>query len=179
MMSGMDYSEGIDFMRNLYRNNQTGKFEAYQNIIVNYPGRKKAGDYRLEIVNEKVPTHGEICQLLHNLIKRGHCTYERIYALLERTYNQGTKELDTDEYMNYLQHLIYWVTLQEEINYPRRAGYAGINLPFCRFFEAIYCTRNEDFTIDTVIRRCNNHGKSRPELYKISNAPGYYHETRQ
>lgn len=174
MINGMDYPEGIEYMRNLCRNNQAGKFEAYQNIIVNYPGRKKLGDYRLEIVHKKVPRHDEICLFLYDLVKQEKYTYEKIYTVLERIYNYETKKLDADKRLNYLQHLIYWVTLQEEINYSREDGKAGINLPFCRFFEAIYCTRNGDFTIDVVIQRCNNHGRSRPELYNISNALCYY-----
>ena len=79
---------------------------------MNYPGRKKLGDYRLEILHKKVPRHDEICLFLYDLVKQEKYTYEKIYAVLERTYNYGTKKLDADKRLNYLQHLIYWVTLQ-------------------------------------------------------------------
>ncbi len=75
-----------------------------------------------------------------------------------------------------MKHLIYWTTLQEDINYPRIKGYAGINLAFCRFFEAIYCTQPLcNFNIEDVQMRCNNHNGIRPLLYQIDNSPDFYH----
>lgn len=176
MLFKMDYPTGRKFMIDKCRNGSRGQFKAYENIVINYPGYKKAlGDYQLEIVGDRVPKHADICQRLYERIKGGSSTYEELNSLLFHVYHYGTTILSANEELKYLQNLIYWVTLQEEINYPRDKGYAGINLAFCRFFEAVYCTKSDMFCINDVYVRCNHYGKQRPELYKILEAPDYYH----
>jgi len=174
MVNGMDYLEGKKYMLEICSSNPAGRFRAYENIFVNYPGRKEKGDYRLEIEGNQVPTHEGICRKLNHVIKQKKSTYALMNNMLEHTFYFGTKELQIDNQLKYLQHLIYWATLQEEINYPREKGCAGINLPFCRYYEAIFCTTNNMFTIEDVYRRCNNHCKSKPVLYNIINSPNYY-----
>lgn len=43
----MNYNEGVQRMFQLI--NQTGSFSQIEGITINYPGRNKPGDYRLEI----------------------------------------------------------------------------------------------------------------------------------
>lgn len=174
MLKGMDYQSGKAYMKDICRDGQQGEFRAYDNIIINYPGYKLNGDYRLEIEGGRAPKHEEICGRLYNKIKNAESTFEELDLLLKMVYDHGTTQLVEDEELRYLQCLIYWVTLQEEINYPRELNYSGINLAFCRFFEAIYCTKDNLFTIQDVYNRCNNHGCAKPKLYSIIDAPFYY-----
>lgn len=170
----MDYNEGVQHMLNL--KNQKGSFSPIAGITVNYPGRKKPGDYRLEFNNRVAPTHADICLNLYNLITYNNYTFNIMNNFLSDIYNNGTNTTYCDATLEELKHIIYWITLQEEINYPRSKGYAGINLAFCRFFEAIYSTLpTSNITINQVQVRCNNHGINRPVLYNINIAPDFYH----
>lgn len=171
----MNYNQGINQMLNL--SGTSGSFSPYGDITITYPGYKKSGDYRLSISNgQVVPTHGYISTTLYNLIVNNSYTFYQLENLLNDIYYNGTNTHYCDVNLEYLKHLIFWVTLQEEINFPRRNGYAGINLPFCRYFEAIYSTQPHcNFTILDVQARCNNHGGPKPLLYNITNSPTFYH----
>ncbi|RHW55592.1 hypothetical protein DZC34_19455 [Clostridium botulinum] len=170
----MDYSEGIQHILNL--STKTGSFSPYEGIKINYPGRKNTGDYCLTVKGGQTPTHESICKHLYYLIKNGNYNFNALNSFLSDFYSNGTNTNYTDKTLKYLQYLIYWVTLQEEINYPRNKGFAGINIAFCRFFEAIYCTQPlSNFNIKTIQMRCNNHGYNKPNLYNITNAPNFYH----
>ena len=157
--------------------NNQGQFTAYSNIIIHYPGYKKNGDYRLEIQGGTVPSHSDICKILHNLIVNNRYSFSVLEQLLEDIYENGTLTDYEDRNLKYLQNLIFWITLQEEINYPStNPRYAGRNLAYCRYVEAIYCTReNVSFTIGTVCDRCNNHKGPRPDLYVLPDCPSIYH----
>ena len=101
--------------------------------------------------------------------------FQRINNFLSDVYTNATNTEYHDNTLEYMKHLLYWTTLQEEINYPRSKGFSGIKLPFCRYYEAIYSTQpNPGFSIADVERRCNNHNQTGPWLYEIQNAPEYY-----
>ncbi len=167
----MNYSDGVTYMCNLI--GQSGSFSPYNGIIINYPGKKNKGDYLLTVDNRKAPTHLNICEILHDMIiSNKNYNFETLKNFLVDIYFNGTDTNYNDSYLESLKHLIYWTTLQEKINYPYGAG---IKLPFCRYFEAIYCTKQLcNFNINDVKLRCNNHGNSRPDLYNIENSPYFY-----
>lgn len=177
----MNYIEGVKHMHQLCHQVAphplyTHSFEPYDDIIIQYPGRKYNGDYRMNVSSFGVPTHIDISTMLYDLIIDNHFTYQTIKTFLTDIYNNGTNTTYNNNKLTYLQHLIYWVTLQEEINYPRAKNYAGINLAFCRFFEAIYATQPDSpFTLTDVLRRCNNHGSAKPSLYNLATAASFYH----
>lgn len=164
----MNYSKGIEYM--IARCENSGTFSPYNGILINYPGYKKKGDYRLTVKRGQAPPHSAICMYLYNLIENGYYSFDKLYHFLSDVYSNGTNTKYTDYALEYLQYLIYWITLQEEINYPRNKGFAGINLAFCRFFEAIYCTQSlSNFNIQTVQSRCNNHGNNKLNLKGVNN----------
>lgn len=170
----MNYTNGVKYMQSLANSN--GSFSPYKDITITYPGYKKAGDYRVTIQNTHVPTHSDICKALYDLILKNNYTYTTLCDFLNDVYTNGTDTEYTDSTLEKLQNIIYWITLQEEINYPRNNNFAGINLPFCRFYEAIYSTQPQsNLLISTVQSRCNNYGRSKPKLFTISNAPSFYH----
>ena len=169
----MNYSNGINQMMALAQ--KEGNFSPYPGITIHYPGRKKRGDYRLTANDEIPPTHPDICTKLYTLVFDNTYSLQELQNFLADVYSNGTSTKYTDPILEYLQHLIYWITLQEEINYPRKKGYAGINLAFCRFFEAIYCTHTPSFNLAEVRERCMNQGRNKPKLYNVDNAPAFYH----
>ncbi len=73
-----------------------------------------------------------------------------------------------------LKHIIYWVTLQKEINYPRPKC-QGIILPFSRYIEAILSANHpEIITLEQVISRTNNHNGRVPPLLSLDQIPDPY-----
>ena len=170
----MNYNQGVQYMLTFV--GKEGSFDPCDGITINYPGYKKPGDYRLTVNDGRAPSHSAICSYLHNLINSGRFSFEELQNFLSDVYSNGTTTNYTDICLDELKHLIYWITLQEEINYPRSKNYAGINLAFCRFFEAIYATQpTNDLTLNEVKNRCNNHGSNKPDLYDIDNEPTFYH----
>lgn len=174
------YQDGIRFMKELCAGTSSGVFRPESNmwpeLEIHYPGYKKCGDYRLVLSDIKTPPcHTDICKLLFKLVKDKTCTYNELAALLEDIYINGTM-VNISQYLYSetakIVVLIYWITLQDEINYPQEKGYSGMKMPFCRYFEAIYCAKH-DLQIDQVLSRCNNRGY-RPALYNISHAPIFY-----
>lgn len=171
----MNYEQGIALMKRLCNQNQKGQFEPYPGIVINYPGGKNSGDYQLSLEDSTMPTHADISLKLHELITSGTHTFSELEKFLIDVYSNGTATSYSSNFLERLKHLIFWITLQEDINYPRSEGFAGINLPYCRYYEAIYSTQpGSTFTIETVQQRCNNHGSSRPTLFNLQHAPRFY-----
>ncbi|HRU97823.1 MAG TPA: hypothetical protein P5092_10400 [Ruminococcus sp.] len=166
----MNYEEGIQYMRNLVANNQRGQFTPYNNypeLVIKYPGYKQPGDYRMEINGEAI-THADISSFLYN---RSSGLYREYVQLLDDIYNNGTSVVSSQhpqiDNCDKLIHLIYWTTLQEEINYPQSNGANGRRLAFCRYFEAVFAANHSGITINQVMLRCNNHGGTVPSLIDV------------
>lgn len=169
----MNYYEGIKHMSNL--DTKSGSFSPYNGITINYPGYKGKDDYCVTTQEAGTLRHSDVSNELYNFINNNDYSFQELNALLTDVYDNGTNTPYNDATLEYLKHLIYWMTLQEEINYPRSKNCAGINLPFCRYFEAIYCTQpSNNLDIETIQSRCNNHGRTKPYLYTIDNAPHFY-----
>lgn len=175
----MNYAEGILFMQNLCSGDCTGTIypcNSISELEIQYPGRKKNGDYKM-LYRNSPPTHQEICQKPY---EHSNHHYEQYVDFLEDVYLHGTN-ISVDEYNNVynaesLVHIIYWITLQEEINYPQAEGKMGRRLPFCRYFEAVCAANNYELTIETVKNRCQNHGGGVPNALNIGfrRKPAFY-----
>ena len=169
----LNYEQGIKLMKSL--SDKKGTFEPHPGIIINYPGKKSSGDYRLSLRDNTAPKHAQISLRLHELITSGAHTFDELNNFLIDVYNNGTMTHYESESLEDLKHLIFWITLQEEINFPKSKGYASINFPYCRYYEAIYSTQSPfDLTIQAVQERCENHGGPKPDLLPIPNAPHFY-----
>lgn len=166
--------------------NQFSPLPNYQLLHVEYPGYKKHGDYRL-IHNDDSPSHTDIVKYLYELSKQN--PQQMILLFLLRIYRYGLRTNhdvklnlnnltlnSTTVTLEQLQHIIFWVTLQEEINYPQ-PRYQGISLPFFRYFEAILSANHpEIITLEQVISRTNNHKSSVPSLLSSDQIPYPYPE---
>ena len=81
----------------------------------------------------------------------------------EKDFKKRGNRWDLD--MEELLGAIFWIVLQEDMNYPMEKGFLGRKMPLARYVEAIYCAENTDRTIDQVIRRAIVHNR-RPRAWE-------------
>lgn len=181
----MNYKEGREFLESWYEEIGDITFtrlhherkEVYENIIIEIPGKKRKLDYRMKLINSnQAPTHSYIINMFYDFVSDGEYNAEELMEFLENVYTNGTsnERYNRNPDLDYLQHLIFWITLQEEINYPHGAGK---KLAFCRFIEAINAALpNSPFSLQEIVRRSNNHGGPKPALYNnLIIHPEIYH----
>ncbi|MGL5125236.1 MAG: hypothetical protein ACRC6U_04530 [Fusobacteriaceae bacterium] len=165
----MDFIQGIAFIKSLPKTSLLhGNCINQGNLKIFYPGYKGNNDYKVEMMNGKVPTHYDICLEIYNSVNS--LNYNSYVKFIEDVYTHGlnsTNNLNDD-----LKNLIYWVSLQEDINYPPPKK--GRNLAFCRYYEAILSKQQNTLSLETLKLRCNNHTQGIPTLYNISNTPIFY-----
>lgn len=170
----MNFTEGVAKMKSLAeelkRNKvQTGYLKA-GSLVISYPGYKKSGDYRLS-ENGVAPKHTDIVSEIYNSTCEEN--FDAIVNFLEDVYTNGLYAKATI-FPPSFKEKIFWITLQEEINYPP-PQYAGRKLSFQRFYEgALAKTGVTD--LPAVLARTNNHGKERPVLFKVEQykTPAFY-----
>ena len=151
-------------------------FELSERLRLLYPGRIKRGDYILQFDGETC-SHKDICKIMIEDIKIASspmARYIKWVKLLEDVYNNGTTNIindGNDEYL--LKSLVFWVTLQEQINYPKGMGRLH---PFCRYAEAIGSTQTTAYTFEDILPRINNRGVNPRTFSKLvfPNPPSYY-----
>lgn len=159
----MDFTEGVTFMKSISKKGRPEESFIFGEFTIIYPGFKKEGDYKLTFTeNGEAPRHTDVVDIIASM-----CTSETrdtIVTDLEAIFNNGLKA-KTTVLEDYMKNKIYWIALQEEINYPQ-PRYKGIKLPFQRFFEAtLIClglTAKEN-----VHTRTNNHSRSTPTLIEL------------
>lgn len=88
---------------------------------------------------------------------------------MDDVYTNGLNATSTAFPKTYKEK-IYWITLQEEINYPQ-PGYQGRKLPFQRYYEGLLAKVITELDIIQVVNRTNNHAGPVPELFKIKGYP--------
>ena len=158
----MNYDDGINYMISLHKKLTNTNIKEHFNVgklQIEYPGYKKIGDYCLTI-NGKAPKHESIVKGLYNFVTP--INFDVVVYALEDMYLHGLKA-KTDIFKQTAKELIYWITLQEEINYPQ-PEYFGRKLSYQRFYEGALAKLNF-CSLDDVISRTNNHGQIRPSLY--------------
>ncbi|WP_369622691.1 hypothetical protein [Bacillus cereus] len=133
-------------------------------LVLYYPGYKKAvGDYKLTFFGKELK-HSHICKDIFN-----YCSFqtnfpEYMALVLKEIYENGINALSPVQGFNILiqnkgydfeefKTLIYWITLQEEINYPLSNNALSVKLPFSRYYESIYAayTNPNNITMNTII----------------------------
>ena len=139
-------------------------------IVISYPGAKEKGDYRLTI-NNNAPKHSDIVIEIYELT-----TPENLNSIIESlddVFTNGTNAL-AGIFSKELILKLFWITLQEEINYPN-PPYKGRKLPFQRFYEAALA-KVDNTPISSVVARTNNHGGRvpRPIATNSHRVPSFY-----
>lgn len=136
-------------------------------LVLLYPGRiNNHGDYRMEFYGDPL-SHPDIVKAVHDCTLDGHGII--ITNFLVDLYINGLNansnfnininvknhQLNLDEF----KQLVYWIVLQEDINFPR-PRYMGVRMPLIRYIEgAISALHPNLLSLDDVIRRTNNHGR--------------------
>ena len=169
----MNYIEGVAHMKELASKLQPKEKESFSlgPLTINYPGYKREGDYQLTI-NGLAPKHTDIVNVIYATTNTHNL--EGIIAFLDDVYTNGLKAKSTVFPEAFIQK-IYWITLQEEINYPQ-PRFQGRKLTFQRFYEGALAKVSTTIDINFVKERTNNHGSSVPKLFEIKNytIPSFY-----
>ena len=171
----MTYQEGVKRVKDWIDNGVDSPIDIFDGISLKYPGKKRQYDYFLECDFINNPRHPDVYNyLIENIIDMNFSYHEAI-NMLEEVYKNGITNPSINPRLEKCKQLIYWITLQEEINYPESQGYKGVRLPLSRYFEALYVTFEDELApLEEIDRRSNNHGQSVPPLYNIRNKPVYY-----
>lgn len=178
-LESMTFDEGVDYMKDLCSRNRGGqqrKFTVFPNLEVCYPGGKKHGDYLLT-VSGKVLKHSAVCVIIASYVLNGTLSYEEMLGLLEDVYANGWQHREYDStQIWFLKCVLYWTTLQEEINYPQSSGrYEGRRMSFKRYAEAVLSTRaDSEVSLDYVMKRAD-YWKNATTPIVFPNPPSFYY----
>jgi len=170
----MNYEEGIQHMIALHQACEDKMIkQSFQigDLTITYPGYKHTGDYRLSKGNA-APKHTDVMRMIYNQVTTEN--FEQFCESLDNLYQHGLKSVHGT--INQAdKELIFWITLQEEINYPQSQGYAGRKLPFQRFYEAALAKLGH-VQFQNVLNRAENKGTGRPALFNLPNIkyPSFY-----
>lgn len=170
----MTYPEGVRKMKKLaeelkQKGELTGSF-VFGSLLITYPGYKEQGDYKLT-ENGTAPKHTDIIQEIFNQTTAENM--DSIIRYLDDVYHNGLNARPSVFSQSFTEKL-FWITLQEEINYPQPLK-SGRRLPFQRFYEAALCKMGL-IQMEALIARTNNHGKQKPPLLDVKQyrRPSFY-----
>lgn len=179
----MNYKNGVEEMvrrcSEVWRENETHRLNPTNNLEIQYPGRKRVGDYKA-IIAGKMLSHSEMCIVVATYVLNGNMSYEESVRFLEDVYENGTDNAEIDPERQYLKTILFWTTLQEEINYPqtemsktKNKYYLGRRMSFNLYAEAVAAAAgNDNITLADVMKRASS--KSELRALPIANAPSYY-----
>ncbi|WP_339148998.1 MULTISPECIES: hypothetical protein [unclassified Sutcliffiella] len=185
----MNFDQGVTFMSTqsatikntgVY-SNKLHPVTDYMQLIVFYPGRKGRRDYKVEH-NGSNTTHVDIVLYLYDLALQNNSTV--LVNFILDVYNNGLYSnhaipLNMNRVrlngviltVEQFKHILFWVALQEDINYPRPKK-QGVRLPFKRYLEAITSAYHPNvITLNQVIKRTNNHHGSVPVPINVQQLP--------
>lgn len=159
----MTYEEGKEHMINLSNSLKEGEEKDFfvGKLRINYPGKKQNGDYKLYL-GESAPKHFFVIEGIYNMTTEDN--FKELTLALEDIYSNGLNTSQT-YFSKGKQELLFWITLQEDINYPP-PRYAGRKLPFQRFFEGALAKLNY-ITLEEVENRANNRARGIPKLLEV------------
>ena len=153
------------------RNAPLGGSFSVGSLVITYPGFKGHGDYKLT-ENGVAPRHTDIVHIISQLTNVDN--FDAVVEFLNAVYTNGLDATNTPLFNQAFKEKIFWITLQEEINYPQ-PRFKGRRLTFQRFFEASL-THTNIISIEDVLKRTNNHGKTAPTLLdNVPTIPSFYY----
>lgn len=184
-------------MRNLY--NQMHNTAHHSNfydlghivpgLVLEYPGNRSGravGDYRLSLDGYH-PSHAEMVQAIHDYCLQDERNADSMLHALRGISIEGLdninlldspflikdRVLDGPEFNT----LLYWLILQEDINYPRNR-YMGVRMPLIRYVEAIISARHPELiSLNVVITRASERYGPPAQRFMHPQLPREYDET--
>ncbi len=161
-------SFGAEFMRNLVstnipnfsslsdkqkeRINLEYHHKGIGNLVIHYPGTKKRGDYVAKLRGRAI-SHSEVVEALGETVQNEKQALELCDFIIS-IYNIGLNAVPPNwlelEFFNHryagnqIVPIIYWIVVQEEINYPERGRCLGPRLAFSRYLEGLFAAIYDD-----------------------------------
>lgn len=170
----MNYADGVNKMKQLagelkQNGGGTASF-TFGSLLISYPGFKGLGDYKLT-ENGVAPKHTQVVKEIYQ--QTNSRNIDAVIGYLEEVYHKGLGAASSIFSTAFTEKL-FWITLQEEINYPQPLM-AGRKLAFQRFYEAALAKLGI-ISLEEVLNRTNNHGKKRPSLLDVMQyrRPSFY-----
>ncbi len=191
----MPFADDILYMKNLYtkmpvqevHGNTHSLEEHVPGLQLRYPGALrggKTGDYCLYL-NDFAPSHIHVVRAVHTYCEiSGHDGAESMLCFLEDLATNGlTGTVDLPSPFEIAGHrlegrqtrvLLYWLILQEDINYPS-PRHMGVRMPFVRYTEAVISSILPDLLdIETVVARtAARGGRPAPRFAHASLSPRF------
>lgn len=156
--------------------NENKSYNISSTVQIECPGRKQAiGDYMVK-VSGYVMTHEKMCFKIFSYVSDGIISQNAMRNILDDVYYNGCVDNCFDNNIEKeLKKQIFWLTLQEDINYPIEKGKLGRKHPLYRYAEALIAAdRNNEKSLSDVIVRVNHTRPKTLDFWKSSIAPRYY-----
>lgn len=186
----LPFNRNIQHMQGLSKNahNQTKYSNSFSpspsqlpDLKLLYPGKLNKGDYRLELDGHAL-SHTDIVKAVHDCAIAGNG--EQITNILADVYVNGLNAntnydfsitvANTELSIIEFKELVYWLVLQEDINYPR-PRYMGVKMPIIRYIEgAIAAEHPTLLPLQDVYTRTNNHGGPPPRAFNHPSLHQYF-----
>ena len=194
----MPFKENIAFMKALYdQMKNKGKHsnihsldEEVRGLSLRYPGKlkgNKKGDYCLYL-NDYTPTHADIVNAIHHYCQlHGGDAAKNMndfiadiaenglsgIVALDAPFSIGEREFEGHE----TRVLLYWLVLQEDINYPKEHQ-MGVRMPLTRYTEAIISATEPDLlNLQTVLDNTNERSKPPKSRFEHEKLPMHFERT--
>lgn len=131
------------------------------NFKIAMPGKKDAlGDY--QFTEKGVPrTYKYLINQVY--LHTDWSNVQKSVDFLEDVYKNGM-QAENNFFDETFKKKLFWITLQEDINYPARLGR---KLPFRLCFEAALLERHDSLTIENIVRRIPGNGTPPPPLWDL------------
>lgn len=164
----MNYQQGVAFMADRAKLG-AGQF-VVGNLLISHPGYKGGSDYRLT-EGGVAPRHTDIVRGIHGTTNSTN--FDSVVAFLDDVYRNGLSSTNA-EFGQAFKERVFWITLQEEINYPPPRC-LGRKLPFQRYYEAALVHKGI-ISLEAVLARTDNHGGRAPALILLEglSLPSFY-----
>jgi len=175
------YQQGKEEMINLCSQavNGTETANVSDSVRITYPGRKYNGDYIADVYGHFL-THREMCLKIFIYITEKVISCEEMQHILEEMYENGyVRDTSDTDLIRELKKQIFWLTLQEDINYPIEKGNLGRKHPLFRYAEAFIAAQRGRTYGDLLVQvfaNADNRLPKRIQLFDINGviAPYYY-----
>ena len=186
----MPFTQNANYMRslyvqmnsNIYHSNFLDLTQYVPGLRLEYPGnreRQVVGDYRLSLDGYH-PSHPDIIYAIHNYCIQGERYADSMHRALRELSVKGLDnttliefpfEINNDRLQKPIvltplefNFFLYWLILQEDINYPRNA-YMGVRMPLIRYVEAVISARRPKILeVDVVVANANRRGTPPPRF---------------
>lgn len=124
-------------------------------LVLEYPGNRVGrvvGDYRLSL-NGYHPSHAEMVRAIHDYCLQDEQNADSMHRALRGLSMEGLGNTNLLDFPFSINHrlldglqfntLLYWLILQEDINYPRNLK-MGVRMPLIRYVEAVISARHPE-----------------------------------